>query len=287
MNIYKQTDNYNTVIVTGKFDHIEFTCSTSNLERLDLYDSGIKNLFLKIPNTNNLKTLILPKNLISLEIEQPLEKIKNITFPKTLKEITNSGLAYSDIEKLDLSDTSLETIGELAFSSSSIKSIMLPSSLKIIGRSAFENTDLERINFPENIEEIYRFAFFNCTNLKEADFSSCKNKITIKRSLFESCKNLSKVILPRNIDQLYLSAFAGTKVKTLILPRNISEIFFSGETSVDTLIYTGKNTDIISELNRHNGRFKILSQIPLDILLDEGKSFKEINNIYKTEENIR
>ena len=278
-----QKDNRREVIVEGNYDHLEFVCPTFRLELLDLYNSGIKDLYLNIPDSSKLRTLILPKDLENLEIVRPLPVVTKITFPASLKNIALNSFAYCNLNSLDLTHTQLEYIGNSAFLASNLKRISFPPSLSVIDHRAFKETNLKDVCMPEKLELINCESFANCLYLEKIDFSSCKEKITINEGAFANCKNLRKVNLPDKIDELCLNAFNGTKVKTLILPNDISNLdYYDDENlTVKERIYAGSNNDIKKILERLSEKLKISFEMPLDYLIENNKSFKEINNIYK------
>lgn len=283
MKTFLQKDNRREVIVEGNYDHLEFVCPTFRLELLDLYNSGIKDLYLNIPDSSKLRTLILPKDLENLEIVRPLPVVTKITFPASLKNIALNSFAYCNLNSLDLTHTQLEYIGNSAFLASNLKRISFPPSLSVIDHRAFKETNLKDVCMPEKLELINCESFANCLYLEKIDFSSCKEKITINEGAFANCKNLRKVNLPDKIDELCLNAFNGTKVKTLILPNDISNLdYYDDENlTVKEIIYAGSNNDIKKILERLSEKLKISFEMPLDYLIENNKSFKEINNIYK------
>lgn len=289
MKTFLQKDNYRKVIIEGDYDHLEFVCPTFRLEQLDLYNSGIKNLYLNIPDSNKLHTLILPKDLKSLEIAKPLPAVTKITFPASLKNIAFRSFKHCNLNFLDLTHTKLEYIGDSAFLGSNLEHISFPPSLSDIDNCAFKETNLKDVCMPEKLELVNCESFADCLYLEKVDFSSCSEKVTINEWAFANCKNLRKINLPDKMDRLSLNAFNGTKVKTLILPNDISTLLCHDDEdlTIKEIIYTGNDNNIRKILEGLSKKLKISFEIPLDYLIENNKSFKEINNIYKNSKEIQ
>ncbi len=79
--------------------------------------------------------------------------LKKVTLPSTVTEIGDYAFYSTDLESINLEDTSVESIGCYAFANSQNKSfteISLPITLKEIGREAFgDNSYLTTINIPK------------------------------------------------------------------------------------------------------------------------------------------
>ena len=84
-----------------------------------------------------------------------------------------------------------------------------------IDPNAFANhNDIERVVFSENLKQIRHQAFFKCPNIKNLDFSRCKNLVEISDSIISSCTNkventgLTSLILPGCLKYIGDYAFA-------------------------------------------------------------------------------
>lgn len=95
------------------------------------------------------------------------------------------------VEGLSL-PTTITGIWPNAFRNAPLKKIEIPSGVKEIGAGCFTGSELTEITLPEQINEIYQ-------------------------SLFENCKNLSKITLQgKNISELWDSAFDGINSTAII-----------------------------------------------------------------------
>lgn len=124
------------------------------------------------------------------------------------------------------------SIGEKAFSKTSIKSVSMPSSVKYIGKMAFYNCkSLKTVNFSSKISEMGEYAFDSCTSLTGVTLPASLGEIP--NYAFRSCKALKRITLNRGISEVGDNAFAfcGT-LKVTVLNDNIdisAKAFTKGE----------------------------------------------------------
>ena len=170
----------------------------------------------------------------------PLE-IPSTREGKPVKYIADNAFKNrTDLGKIILGE-GLVSIGEYAFSGSSITSIAFPSTLTNIGKFAFAGcSSLSEITFGDSLYEVGEYAFQGCgfeeieipkidrlgryafcENTKEAtftihgtgDFSSTFAKI-----------NAKKVILAEGVTSLTGSCFYGSTIKDIVLPSTFTSI---------------------------------------------------------------
>ena len=147
---------------------------------------------------------------------------------------------------------------------------------------------LANISFPSTLTQI-ELAAFMCTNFKKLDLGNL-NVEEIGDRVFKECGNLSEIVLPQNLKSLGNHAFNGTNITEFHLPDSLINIkdFIYG-TKAKSIYYRNLNKqtlnnlkDILNDLylNNYNREIKLIPQ-DIDTLLEESRSFKEINNIYK------
>ena len=122
----------------------------------------------------------------TVEEKKACAKIKSVIFPTTLTTLkTNAFDGCNGLEKIDLSNTQIEAIGNYSFRNcSNLAEVKAPNILKSIGAASFEN----------------------CKNLLKIDLS--KTQVTyIGQYAFSYCKNLKEAILPENLTSLGSGAF--------------------------------------------------------------------------------
>ena len=151
-------------------------------------------------NLNNLVTLKLPKNAISIGFNAVARcsSLESVDFPKSLKYIDFG--SFKDCYKLDnvILPDGLESIGpESNYDACSfancyyLKTIQFPPSLKNIGGQAFSSClSLEKISLP-GLDRIGNNAFSGCTSLKEIRIPSTLQNIG--NGAFSGCNNLSDI----------------------------------------------------------------------------------------------
>ena len=165
-----------------------------------------------------------------------------VTVPSTVTTINNNAFRSSTIKAISL-PSSLTTIGDDAFRQSTIRSITLPSSLGIIGNRAFmQCSSLTAINIPNSVYSIGSAAFYNCSALETANISSSIS--TIGSEVFYNCINLHFVSLPQNLQSIGSSAFANCyKLAELNVPLSVSQIGTDAFGFVRNIIYNGTATE--------------------------------------------
>ena len=202
-------------------------------------------------NCSNLKTVVFPQNGAS-----------NL-------ELGYQSFAFSAIEALDLTNTTIETIGNHAFygckslktvklgavatidnfaftSCSELTSVIHAGNLITIGERAFDGcrklTEVRAKNSQYNLDTVQVFdswAFHN-SGIRDIVFSK---KLKATNRAFEGCVNLGTVDFSQTSK---FASFAGSKLETIIFPRSLSRIpeyYFSGAT-IGSLTLPGSVSEI-------------------------------------------
>lgn len=129
-----------------------------------------------------------------VEVIQPFGLLygKNVVIPSS---VTHDGKTYEVVG-----------IGDNAFNSQWVESIVIPPSVKYIGFAAFLHSELRSIHFPTNIDTVPHHCFYDCqylTNVRLYD-----NVKHIGSSAFYYCVNLPWIDIPGNVDVVDTLAFA-------------------------------------------------------------------------------
>ena len=112
----------------------------------------------------------------------------------------------TSLSKFDLS--SVESIGESAFSESGLKEINLPHNIQKVRKEAFYSCkSLKAVRWNAQTKSIPMDCFRRCSSLSEFDFSSVEN---IGTGAFEQ-SGLKEVNLSHNIQKVERNAFFGCK----------------------------------------------------------------------------
>ena len=178
------------------------------------------------------------------------EKLEHITFFEGLKEI--GGDAFLNCQKLtEISlPEGLEWIGDNAFRGCSLTSVRIPASVKSIGANAFACESFVHIEVDENNpwlksidgnlyskdgKTLIRYA----VGKNEETFVISNTVTRIGESAFSFC-NLTNIVLPDTITDIYSWAFAGCKkLQRLEIPCSVSNIgkcIISGSDSVGLIV---------------------------------------------------
>ena len=130
-----------------------------------------------------------------------------IILPHTVRYI-GSGFSNSDINSIDLSNTSITEIENDTFSDCyNLNNIILPNNLKRIGDRAFSSCiNLQEIIFPASLEEL-GIACFSGTGMKDIEFRCLPENIL--QYAFEDCNKLERVSIPHSVKSINLTAFKG------------------------------------------------------------------------------
>ena len=122
----------------------------------------------------------------------------------TLTKWKNTSIKDIDMES-DALLSKITKIGDKAFNSSTIESIIFPETLKTIGKSAFANTDnLSSVTLPEGLTAI-EDGVFSVSNL--ASINIPKSVTSIGNESFLSCNNLKEIIIPEKVSSIGENAF--------------------------------------------------------------------------------
>lgn len=138
-------------------------------------------------------------------------------------ELPAYSLAGMEIEDVVLPH-GLRSVGEGAFSTSKIASIVLPETVYKIEDYAFAGCgQLKSIAVSRSVSTIGTGAFTGCSNLESVDFS--KNAAEIGARVFDGCGALKSVVLPEGLTLIGENAFRGTMSLTeLSFPTSLQSI---------------------------------------------------------------
>ena len=96
-------------------------------------------------------------------------------------------------------------IGETAFGSNGMNTVILPDTVKVIEANAFIESTLKEIN-TNKVREIGDYAFYACKDLTTVTFSKSLEKIG--DNAFSYCESLTSVDIPDSVTEIGESAFS-------------------------------------------------------------------------------
>ena len=204
-----------------------------------------------------------------------LTPIKNITLPKTAKEISKGCFYFSHIISIeldyslqvigescfencqnlvkmnDLSKTSIEIIGNKAFKNCMFLSdIILPNTVKIIGEAAFFNCSFNlKFTAPKSLTELKKDAFA-LTLLNKADFSQT-SVTSFPEGLFMLSLQLQSIIFPNVLERIGSLCFFLCPLNRLFMPMMLEKIETNGICWCPFLIYINLSRTKITYLPKY------------------------------------
>lgn len=138
---------------------------------------------------------------------------------------------------------SVNSIGDYAFSESSISYIFIPPTIKSIGKYAFEYSNIKNINFSNSITTIEEGTFSYCKFLKSIIIPNSVK--SIDSMAFYYCQDLMNVTISDSVSKIGSSAFAGDfRIDTIKLPALLAELgsgAFNGCNWIKEIFYPSDN----------------------------------------------
>lgn len=114
-------------------------------------------------------------------------------------------------------------VGTGAFNSlKNIRDVILPNNTIGIGFGAFYASSINHINLPESLMYIGAWAF--ASSYISGTIIIPRSINVIERNTFDSCINITEIILHDNIHVIKNNAFAGTSISSIKIPGSVSEI---------------------------------------------------------------
>lgn len=233
--------------------------------------------------------------------------LKDVCFPSTLKKLGDNCFYKSGVTKVDLSKTNIKVIPECCFDScNNLSKILFPDTLTTIGAWAFQhcNRNLKNIIFPDSVTEIKEGAFIGCKHLTFVHFS--KNLLKIDSRAFMRTNILEANLLETKLEKIGRMTFYSTPIRKCFFPKSLkvlgADVFWTTplkeialpfglekfrsllkDNNIVRVTYPGINKDIIDKMNKEIKSVKDYKAVtfindPLEYMICENKSFKEINN---------
>ena len=229
-------------IIVAEFEEIGFTVgllyyyftSDTTVEVVRLNDKGITSVI--IPETVEIEGKTYSVTSIGSSVFESCSELTSVTIPNTVKSIGSR--AFYDCEKL--------------------ASITIPEQVTTIGTSAFYACDeLTSITIPKSVSKIETWAFDECDKLTEINVDSsnmyyssengvlfnkdktelirCPGGVTgtytipdgvtkIGFSAFNSCRDLTSIIMPNTVISIENYAFDNTGITSITIPNSVTSI---------------------------------------------------------------
>lgn len=187
----------------------------------------------------NLQSLVLPGKLeyLGREILSGNTEIREITIPKTLKEV---GSSYSNILEGDgpFADSCIQSAviedgmtvipANLFHKNTTLTSVVIPNTVTKIGNFAFAETDIASIEIPDTVTEICRFALAR-TKLTELKLPS--NLEYIGRRILSENTGVTEILVPKTVKEAGSEydnilegdgPFAGSNIQVAVIEKGMT-----------------------------------------------------------------
>ena len=151
--------------------------------------------------------------------------------PSEAAAVTDLGTVFKDNKEITAFDelqyfTGISSIGDNAFSGSSITSVIIPNSVTLIGNWAFYDcANLTSVSIPDGVTSIGSFAFQNCIGLTSATIPS--HVTFLGMCAFYDCTSLTTVTIPNSITSISAGTFHSCSMTTIDIPNSVKEIGYS------------------------------------------------------------
>lgn len=200
LNQLLNTKGIDSITIKGNLNADDLTYLRKNYQSvkyLDLKEATINGN--TIPSyaftIRELKEIILPDNLITIQSYSfwGCRNLSSVTLPEGLRHIEeNSFRECSSLQEINLPHT-LITLGDAAFNSVALESIVIPSSVTSLGRDIFRAASaLREVTIGSGVSEIKRGSFYGCLSLEEVTILS--NLYRVESYAFEFC-TIQKLVL--------------------------------------------------------------------------------------------
>ena len=148
-----------------------------------------------------------------------------ITFPETIREIGNGAFCGTTIRGDLFLPEGLELIESVAFRSTNITSVSLPSTLKYLGACAFQSCFKLKgsLAIPSSIKTIEMGSFDQAIELK-GDLSLPEGLETIDAAAFSNCPFSGPLDVPSSVKYIGDGAFGNNKFSSISLPESLEQL---------------------------------------------------------------
>ena len=192
--------------------------------------------------------------------------IENTDYTLSSDKLTLTKWKNTSIKDIDMESDALLSkitkIGDKAFNSSTIESIIFPETLKTIGKSAFATCiQLNKIEFNNNLTEIGEEAFANCVRLQQIDLP--ETITSVEKLTFTGCIRLNNIVIPSGVTVIKDRAFLGctSLSNVFILQENAFVISTTAFDSAKALqnIYVPTNIQNANDKDKFVNQYKALN----------------------------
>lgn len=239
-------DNLTTILnVNGVISVDSFSFSHCSLETIDNFSNLKKIGEGAFSYCKQLKSVKLGVAQIGEKIFSNCNNLKRVVFNSPeMCSLFPHAFDETEIEYLDLENTSITAIISEMFLGLPLKEIRLPETLTTICEKAFGYTKLTKIDIPSSVSDIWPEVFIGCEELESVTWSpNCK---TVSYKTFYCCHNLKNINQMDSIKVIGNNAFEETNLD-LSLPNleSFTEDAFCGYNGMADL----RNSAVVIDVN--------------------------------------
>ncbi|MDR2511234.1 MAG: leucine-rich repeat domain-containing protein [Bacteroidales bacterium] len=170
---------------------------------------------------------ICSNTLASNVINGDIAQIETLHLPSSVQIIDNKAfLECAKLKKVTINSPSqLDSIGSNAFAHCyNLRHFEFGTAIRAIGNSAFITSQIDTLIFPNTLQNIGYQLFSNDTALKYVDLSNT-SLTELKAGIFKFCNQLNCVLLPQNLQIIAYESFASCdSLHTINLPNTVKTL---------------------------------------------------------------
>ena len=157
--------------------------------------------------------------VIKTQAYKPCNLLTNIS-------LTNVSIPDSVIAIQNGSFKDSELVNVLYYTeSSSAMTRGLPPNLQFIGNNAFNSSNIRSLIIPDSVTALGNSSFQRCQNLTRVGIGN--NLTEIPENCFKACSNLTYITIPNNVTKIYRNAFGNIRCSTFITNIALPEYGFN------------------------------------------------------------
>lgn len=266
-----------TVEASGKFgaSGSNLTWSLDSDGVLTVSGSGAMEDFAnvsKVPwysKITKVKTVVIESGVTNIgkDAFYGVSSLVNATISDTVTSIGNRAFSGSGLTNFEFSDAgNLKTIGNSAFNSTKIKSMVIPDGVTTLGSYVFGYGPIQSVTIPASVTSVGNYFFEETSSLNEVIFLGNKEPENVGDTVFLSCSSLAYVSVPADYEG---DTFSNMKVAKAVA--SVAEVNGQGFATL---------ADAISAAQSINGaELKLLSHISIDsgITIESGNFTIDLN----------
>lgn len=207
--------------------------------------------------------------MVSLVIEDPDRKLTDnmllaIASNDRIKNLEIKGnFRYKCVDGIAYNKSMVELI---ACPAGKTGKVIIPEGVRIIKARAFSKCEISAVKLPDSLVTIERSAFRGCRNLSEIDFGKRIKTLGSysAESIFANC-NVKKLVLPPQIKSIGMAAFQNNNIQELILPDSLETIesnAFFNNPSLEEVVIPESVTEIRENVFSNVRKVHVKKYIP-------------------------